>query len=136
MNLREQRTQQMMQEPGYEAQMCQGEFRIRSQTDPDKSYTVRETASGLVCECSDHACRKADCKYIKVVLEIAMKNTSYKNSDFRIMEHSKLNLCNNYAKKHGKIGGMTTAEAALIKVDGRNKWMTLIQNSALHKIHG
>ena len=31
---------------------------------------------------------------------------------------------------------MTPAEAALIKVDGRNKWMTLIQNAALHKIHG
>ena len=42
----------------------------------------------------------------------------------------------NYAKKHGGIGGMTPAEAALIKVDGRNKWMTLIQNAALHKIHG
>ena len=149
----------MMWEPGYATQTGCGEFRVRSQTDPDKSHMVRETASGLVCECSDHAYRKADYKHIKVVLEIAMKNKGYRNSGFRtsgvsvtmqgvvafihrtqplasIMELSKLNLCNNYAKKHGGIGGMTPAEAALIKADGRNKWMTLIQNAALHKIHG
>ena len=125
-----------MWEPGYATQTGCGEFRVRSQTDPDKSHMMRETASGLVCECSDHAYRKADYKYIKVVLEIAMKNKGYRNSGFRIMELSKLNLCNNYAKKHGGIGGMTPAEAALVKADGRNKWMTLIQNAALHKIHG
>ena len=125
-----------MWEPGYATQTGCGEFRVRPQTDPDKSHMVRETASGLVCECSDHAYRKADYKHIKVVLEIAMKNKGYRNSGFRIMELSKLNLCNNYAKKHGGIGGMTPAEAALIKADGRNKWMTLIQNAALHKIHG
>ena len=126
----------MMWEPGYATQTGCGEFRVRSQTDPDKSHMVRETASGLVCECSDYAYRKADYKHIKVVLAIAMKNKGYRNSGFRIMELSKLNLCNNYAKKHGGIGGMTPAEAALIKADGRNKWMTLIQNAALHKIHG
>ena len=126
----------MMWEPGYATQTGCGEFRVRSQTDPDKSHMVRETASGLVCECSDHAYRKADYKHIKVVLEIAMKNKGCRNSGFRIMELSKLNLCNNYAKKHGGIGGMTLAEAALVKADGRNKWMMLIQNAALHKIHG
>ena len=126
----------MMWEPGYATQTGCGEFRVRSQTDPDKSHMVRETASGLVRECSDHAYRKADYRHIKVVLEIAMKNKGYRNSGFRIMELSKLNLCNNYAKKHGGIGGMTPAEAALVKADGRNKWMTLIQNTALHKIHG
>ena len=125
-----------MWEPGYATQTGCGEFRVRSQTDPDKSHMVRETASGLVCECSDHAYRKADYRHIKVVLEIVMKNKGYRNSGFRIMELSKLNLCNNYAKKHGGIGGMTPAEAALVKADGRNKWMTLIQNAALHKIHG
>ena len=109
--------------------------KVRRQN-PDKSHIVRETASGLVCECSDHAYRKADYKHIKVVLEIAMKNKGCRNSGFRIMELSKLNLCNNYAKKHGGIGGMTLAEAALVKAYGRNKWMTLIQNAALHKIHG
>ena len=114
----------MMWEPGYATQTGCGEFRVRSQTDPDKSHVVRETASGLVCECSDHACRKADYKRIKVVLETAMKNKGCRNSGFRIMELSKLNLCNNYAKKHGGIGGMTPAEAALVKADGRNKWMT------------
>lgn len=40
----------------------------------------------------------------------------------------------NYAKKHGSLGGKTPAEAVLIKVDGRNKWITLIQNAALYQI--
>ena len=93
MNLREQRAQQMMREPDYAAQTGRGEFWVRSQTGPDKSYTVRETTSGLVCECPDHAYREADCKHIKVVLEVAMKNNGYKNSGFRIMERLKLNLC-------------------------------------------
>ena len=83
----------MIAGPGYAVQTGRGEFRVRSQSNPDKSYMVRETASGLVCECPDHTYRKADCKHIKVVLEIAMKNKGYKNSGFRIMERSKLNLC-------------------------------------------
>ena len=93
MNSRTQRAEQMMQEPGCAAQTAQGEFRIRSQTDPAKSYTVRETAGGLVCECPDHEFRRADCKHIKVVLEVVRRNRGYKNGAFRIMERSKLKLC-------------------------------------------
>ena len=36
----------------------------------------------------------------------------------------------NYMRPHGGIGGKTTAEAAGIKILGRNKWLTLIQNAA------
>ena len=93
MNPRTHRAAQMMQEPGYAAQTGRGEFRVQSQTDPAKSYTVRETASGLVCDCPDHQYRKADCKHIKVVFEVIRKNKGYKNETFRIMERSKLNLC-------------------------------------------
>ena len=39
----------------------------------------------------------------------------------------------NYAKKHGGLKGKTPAEVALIKVDGPNKWKTIIQNAALRK---
>ena len=39
----------------------------------------------------------------------------------------------NFTKKHGSLKGKTPAEEALIEVDGRNKWMTLIQNASLHK---
>ena len=39
----------------------------------------------------------------------------------------------NYTKKHSGIGSKTPAEAALINVDGRNKWRTLIQNAALYE---
>ena len=85
MNPRTHRAAQMMQEPSYAAQTGRGEFRVQSQTDPAKSYTVRETASGLVCDCPDHQYRKADCKHIKVVFEVIQKNKGYKNETFRIM---------------------------------------------------
>ena len=39
----------------------------------------------------------------------------------------------NYTKKHGSLKGRTPAEEALIEVDGKNKWITLIQNASLHK---
>ena len=38
----------------------------------------------------------------------------------------------NYTKKHIGLGGKTPAEASNIKVDGLNKWNTLIQNASLH----
>ena len=93
MNPRQERARQMMQEPGYAAQTARGEFRVRSQSHPDKSYTVRETPGGLVCDCPDHEFRGADCKHIKVILEVVRRNRGYKNGAFRIMERSKLNLC-------------------------------------------
>ena len=41
----------------------------------------------------------------------------------------------NYTKPHSSLRGRTPAEAAKIKIDGKNKWATLIQNASLHKIH-
>ena len=41
----------------------------------------------------DYRVRKSDCKHIKIVLEIIMKNKCYKNNTFRIMERSSLKLC-------------------------------------------
>ena len=38
----------------------------------------------------------------------------------------------NCTKKHMGLGGKTPAEASKIKVDGLNKWQTLIQNASLH----
>ena len=66
---------------------------MRSQSDPSKSYTVTRTAGGLICDCPDHTYRKADCKHIKIVLHYSKRNGFYKNSDFRIMERAKLELC-------------------------------------------
>ena len=40
----------------------------------------------------------------------------------------------NFTKKHGSLNGQTPSEAALIDVEGKNKWFTLIQNASLHKI--
>lgn len=40
----------------------------------------------------------------------------------------------NYTKKHIGLGGKAPPEAALIQVDGKNKWLTLIQNARLYKI--
>ena len=39
----------------------------------------------------------------------------------------------NFTKKHGSLKGQTPAERALIKVDGKNKWKTIIQNASLHR---
>lgn len=37
----------------------------------------------------------------------------------------------NFAKKHGALDGKTPAEAADIKIEGTNKWKTIIQNAAV-----
>lgn len=83
----------MMETQGHASQFEQDKFRVKSQTNPEKSYIVERTGNGLVCECLDHTTRKADCKHIKIVLEIIMKNRCYKNNVFRIMERAKLQLC-------------------------------------------
>ncbi|MDE0090097.1 MAG: DDE-type integrase/transposase/recombinase [Thaumarchaeota archaeon] len=40
----------------------------------------------------------------------------------------------NFAKKHGSLKGRTPAEVAGIRVDGANKWKTLIQNASLDRL--
>ena len=45
-----------------------------------------------------------------------------------------LKLWYNFSKEHGGLGGdVTPSEAALIKVDGDNKWKTIIQNASLNR---
>ncbi len=45
-----------------------------------------------------------------------------------------LKLWYNFSKEHGGLGGdVTPSEAALIRVDGDNKWKTIIQNASLYK---
>ena len=39
----------------------------------------------------------------------------------------------NFTKKHGSLKGKTPSEQAMIKVEGKNKWITLIQNASLYK---
>ena len=90
MNARTQRAAQMMQERGAAQTVSEGTYSVRSQTDPAKSYIVRETPGGLVCECPDHQYRKADCKHIKVVLERIRKGQT---GGFRMMARSLLPLC-------------------------------------------
>ncbi|MCV0372987.1 MAG: DDE-type integrase/transposase/recombinase [Nitrosarchaeum sp.] len=92
-NPRQAKAKQMMESSGYATQFESDKFKVRSQTNPDKFYVVLKTENGLVCECKDHEIRKADCKHIKIVLELIMKNKCYKNNIFRIMERSSLNLC-------------------------------------------
>ena len=93
MNPRMQRAKQIMETQGYCSQFESNKFKVRSQTDPTKFYIISKTENGLQCQCKDHLCRKADCKHVKIVLEIIKKNKCYRNNTFRIMERSKLNLC-------------------------------------------
>ena len=39
----------------------------------------------------------------------------------------------NYTKKHGALNGKTPSEQAMIKVDGKNRWKTIIENASLYK---
>lgn len=41
----------------------------------------------------------------------------------------------NCVKKHGGLDGRTPSDAALIDIDGPDRWKTLIQNAALHRLH-
>lgn len=82
-----------METSGYCSQINQDQFKVRSQTNPDRFYTVSKTGNGLVCECKDHKVRKADCKHIKIVLDVMRRNGGYRNNTFRIMERARLQLC-------------------------------------------
>ena len=93
MNARSQRAKQITETKGHCSQLEPNKFTVRSQSDSEKFYTVSKTENGLKCECKDHTCRKADCKHIKIVLEIIKNNQCYRNNTFRIMERSKLKLC-------------------------------------------
>jgi hypothetical protein len=42
-------------------------------------------------------------------------------------------LFHNYIRPHQSLEGKTPAEACGIKVEGDNKWKTLIQNASFHK---
>ena len=74
-----------METKGYCSQLESNKFRVRSQSNPDNYYTVTKTDNGLKCECKDHICRKADCKHIKIVLDVIKKNQCRRNNTFRIM---------------------------------------------------
>ena len=70
MNQRKQKAKQMMETKGYCSQLDSNNFSVRSQTNPENRYNVSKTENGLKCDCKDHQTRKADCKHIKIVLEI------------------------------------------------------------------
>ncbi len=51
--------------------------------------------------------------------------------DFQILDGMKAYY--NFTKKHGGLKGKTPSEEALIKIDGKNRWKTIIGNSSLYK---
>ena len=93
MNARAARAAEMLRRDGAAVRDGGDSFKVRSQSVPSKSYSVRRTGSGLVCSCPDHAARKADCKHIQVVLEIMKRDGAAENGGFRIMERPGLKLC-------------------------------------------
>ena len=93
MNQRKQRAKQIMETKGYCSQIDSDNFSVRSQTNPKNRYIVSKTNNGLKCQCKDHNCRKADCKHIKIVLDVIKNNQCRRNNTFKIMERSKLQLC-------------------------------------------
>ena len=84
----------MMKTSGYCSQIDQNNFSVRSQTNPENRYVISKTNhNGLICQCLDHQTRKADCKHIKIVLDIIKNNKCRRDNTFRIMERSQLQLC-------------------------------------------
>ena len=82
-----------MSTKGYCSQIDKDNFSVRSQSNPENRYIVSRTENGLRCECKDHQTRKADCKHIKITLDVIKNNQCYRNNTLRIMERSKLSLC-------------------------------------------
>ena len=39
-------------------------------------------------------------------------------------------ICHNYLREHEGLNGITPAEASGIKIEGANKWLTVIQNAS------
>ena len=93
MNARTQRAKQIMETKGYCSQLDSNNFSVRSQTNPENRYIISKTENGLKCECKDHQTRKADCKHIKICLEIIKKNQCRRNNTFRIIERSLIKTC-------------------------------------------
>ena len=93
MNARTQRAKQIMSTSGYCSQIDQDNFSVRSQTTPENRYKVSKTSNGLICECPDHTTRKADCKHIKIVLDVIKNNQCWKNNTLRIIERSLIKVC-------------------------------------------
>jgi len=44
-----------------------------------------------------------------------------------------LQIYHNHIRPHMSLDGKTSGEVAGIKVDGENKWLTLIQNASRHE---
>ena len=54
-----------------------------------------------------------------------------KKIDTSILDGMKMHY--NFTKKHGALKGKTPSEETMIKVDGKNRWKTIIQNASLYK---
>lgn len=48
----------------------------------------------------------------------------------------RLEIYHNFVRPHEGLDGATPAEKAGIKVDGENRWITLIQKAAEQKVRG
>jgi putative transposase len=62
--------------------------------------------------------------------EVVMRDMDHKESAQTLMEA--LRIYHNYIREHEALDGKTPAEVAGIKIEGRNKWLTLIQNANSH----
>ena len=111
-----QRVKQIMETKDYFSQISSNEFSVRSQSNPEKRYFVRKTGNGLVCECPDSRFRKADCKHIKIVLDMVKNNKGWQKNTFRIMERSQLKVCKYYDSGRLKKNGFRKTKSSDVQV--------------------
>ena len=89
--------------------------------------------NGLICECKDHKVRYSLLVSLRYG-EIRDREKVFrglKKMDTAIIDGMRVYY--NFTKKHGALKGQTPAESAMIKIDGANKWKTIIQNASLYK---
>lgn len=60
--------------------------------------------------------------------EVVMRGMDHKESAQTLMEA--LRIYHNYIKTHQGLEGKTPAKASGIRIEGENKWQTLIQNAS------
>lgn len=78
------------------------------------------------------------------MVERVNNTVRYREKTFRGMDNDKsaqimadgIRINYNFIHPHMGLDGRTPAEAAGIRVEGENKWLTLIQNASISKGHG
>ena len=148
-NERELRGQAIAQNFGWVRRVDETTYMVHSQM-LDTEYRVEQTETGWVCDCPDSMFRLVKCKHvadIRLSGQVHNNKCERQNGEWRdrekVMRSLKredspvlkgMQIHHNFIRPHMGLHGRTPAEVAGIKVEGENKWLTIIQNAAKSKV--